>query len=176
MPFDFVSPSSSPTQQGTFISLTLSILYSRQKFILEKAECETSLLVVTTHNMLTIFDKEDDYDDCSDLGNQGNQGNQGNHDDEQFVEVGEHIANYVRLLVMESRGYELMTIMYSDPLIGLMDSLAKKRKLQIKATGSYDVSLLVACVHKDSLLMGEVFIYHHYVFPQLPLIIVTSDI
>ena len=127
---------------GTFISLTLSILYSRQKYILDKVESETSLLVVTTENILTVFEEDDD-NDC------GSRNNGHEYDDldanQRIVEIGQCIADYVRLLVMESRGTELMTIIYSDPLVRLLNALAKEKKRQIKATGIYDVSNFHAC-------------------------------
>lgn len=105
---------------GTFISLTLSILYNRQKCITDQIGQETALLTIATQNIITIF--EDD-----------------NH---KAVEAGQCIANHVRLLVMESRGTELMTMMYSDPFVQLLKLLSDKRKKQLQEADTGNESLI----------------------------------
>ena len=46
---------------GTFISLTLSILYERQRDIQNDAAVEASLLALITRNLLSIFRRDEDF-------------------------------------------------------------------------------------------------------------------
>lgn len=78
---------------GTFISITLSILYNRQRNIQGNVGVECSYLVLLTHSMISLF--RDDRD--------------------RAVEAGQCAADQVRTLVRSSRGAELMLLMYSDP-------------------------------------------------------------
>jgi len=91
---------------GAFVSLTLSILYNRQKNVLDQIESETSLIAVVTQNIMTIFEDDDD----------------------RLVEAGQCIADQIRILVMESRGHELMTIIYSDPYIRILNLLSENQR------------------------------------------------
>ena len=86
---------------GALISLTLSILYDRQKRISSEIAKESAMLVLLTRNVLEIF-KEDE---C------------------RLLDAGDCIANQIRILVKESRGAELLTMIYSDPYIRIMDIL-----------------------------------------------------
>jgi len=99
---------------GAFASLTLSILYDRREAIIDQIESETSLIAVVTQNIMTIFEDDDD----------------------RLVEAGQCIADQIRILVMESRGHELMTIIYSDPYIRILNLLSEKQKEQLKETGT----------------------------------------
>jgi hypothetical protein len=78
---------------GTFISLTLSILYHRQRNIQDNVAVECSLLTVMTRSLLTLFRSHQ----C------------------QAIEAGQCAADQIRTLVRSSRGTELMLLMYSDP-------------------------------------------------------------
>lgn len=84
---------------GTFVSLTLSILYGRQKNIQGAVTLETSLLSLLTRNLLAIFKK----------------------DKERTIEGGQCVADQIRILVKESRGKELMTLIYSDPYARILE-------------------------------------------------------
>ena len=101
---------------GAFASLTLSILYNRREAILDQIESETSLIAVVTQNIMTIFED----------------------DDGRLVEAGQCIADQIRILVMESRGRELMTIIYSDPYIRILNLLSEKQR----ETGTSEVRLI----------------------------------
>ena len=89
---------------STFISLTLSILYERQKNISAEIAKESSTLVLLTRNILEIF-KEDE---------------------ERLLDASDCISNQVRIIVKESRGTELLTMMYSDPYIRILDLLTEE--------------------------------------------------
>jgi len=78
---------------GTFVSLTLSILYNRQRTIQDNVGTECAYLVVMTRNMLSLFADNR----------------------ERAIEAGQCAADQIRTLVRSSRGAELMLLMYSDP-------------------------------------------------------------
>jgi hypothetical protein len=84
---------------GTFMSLTLSILYQRQRAIQENVSTEASLLVMVLRIALSTFRDHP----------------------AQMVEAGQIVADQVRTLVKSSRGVELMQIMYSDPYASLLE-------------------------------------------------------
>lgn len=84
---------------GTFISLTLNILYERQNCISEQIATESSLLVILTRNVLAL---------CR-------------NDEENMKVFGECIMDQVRILVKESRGTELITLIYADPYGRILD-------------------------------------------------------
>jgi hypothetical protein len=85
---------------GTYLSLTLSILYTRQQKITEFCAKETSQLLQLTRRIMHLF----------------------RNDDRRRLSAAEYIADQVRILVKASRGRELMKVIYSDPYEG-MDSL-----------------------------------------------------
>jgi hypothetical protein len=85
---------------GTYLSLTLSILYTRQQKITELCAKETSQLLQLTRRIMHLF----------------------RNDDRRRLSAAEYIADQVRILVKASRGRELMKVIYSDPYEGL-DSL-----------------------------------------------------
>lgn len=89
---------------GTLISLTLSILYERQKCISDQVATESALLVMLTRNLLSIF----------------------KNDKDGKIAAGECIADQVQILVKESRGKELMTMIYADPYGRILDLLNAK--------------------------------------------------
>jgi hypothetical protein len=78
---------------GTFISLTLSILYKRQRDIQEDAATESALITMMLRNTLSLFRQNRDL----------------------AIEAGQCAADQIRTLVRGSRGAELMLLMYSDP-------------------------------------------------------------
>jgi Protein of unknown function (DUF4239) len=78
---------------GTFISLTLSILYNRLRTIQDNIGVECAYLVVMTRNLISLF----------------------REDRERAIEAGQCAADQIRTLVRSSRGAELMLLMYSDP-------------------------------------------------------------
>jgi len=89
---------------STFISLTLSILYERQKNISAEIAKESSTLVLLTRNILEIFKEDED----------------------RLLDASDCISNQVRIIVKESRGTELLTMMYSDPYIRILDLLTEE--------------------------------------------------
>lgn len=84
---------------GTFISLTLSILYNRQRTIQDNVGVESSYLVVLTRNLISLF----------------------RDNRERAIEAGQCAADQIRTLVRSSRGAELMLLMYSDPYARLLE-------------------------------------------------------
>lgn len=84
---------------GTFISLTLSILYNRQRDIQDHVATESSLLVVEIRTLLSLFKDHR----------------------ERSIEAGQCIADQIRTLVRSSRGAELMLLMYSDPYARILE-------------------------------------------------------
>lgn len=95
---------------GTFVSLTLSILYNRQRTIQDNVAVECSLLTILLRNSLRLFKR----------------------DEERIVEAGQCVADQVRTLVRSSRGKELMLLMYSDPyarILDLIDDLEEEQQL-----------------------------------------------
>jgi hypothetical protein len=92
---------------GTFVSLTLSILYTRQQQIQDDAAIESSILVGITRNLLSLF----------------------RNDETLAQEAGQCAADQVRILVKGSRGGELVMLMYSDPyarMLELVDCFEEK--------------------------------------------------
>lgn len=84
---------------GTFISLTLSILYERQRDIQNDAAVEASLLALITRNLLSIFRRDEDLS----------------------LQAGQACADQIRTLAKGSRGSELLAIMYSDPYARMLE-------------------------------------------------------
>ena len=78
---------------GTFVSLTLSTLYNRQRTIQDGVVAECAYLTVILRSMLNLF-----KDDACKL-----------------QDAGQCVADQIRTLVKSSRGEELMGVMYSDP-------------------------------------------------------------
>jgi hypothetical protein len=78
---------------GTFVSLTLNILYNRQQSIQSDVSTESALLSLIQRKILTIF----------------------RDDRESAIEGSQCVADQIRTLVRGSRGMELMGVMYSDP-------------------------------------------------------------
>lgn len=74
---------------------------------------ETSKLVIVTENVISIF----------------------KDDEEGAMDAGQCIADHVRTLVRESRGSELMSLIYSDPFTRLLRLLSEKEN-QNKITNS----------------------------------------
>lgn len=94
---------------------------------MENVEGEASLLLVATQNIIAIFDNDED----------GANGDKNEDDDERALEAGQCIADHVRILVGESRGTELMTMMYADPFTRLLSLLwEKKREKNLSKTTS----------------------------------------
>eukprot|EP00979_Chaetoceros_neogracilis_P007720 scaffold1647_cov232-Chaetoceros_neogracile.AAC.2 len=76
----------------------------RQTRISSEVAKESSMLVLLTRNILEIF-KEDEA---------------------RLLAAGDCISNQVRILVKESRGAELLTMLYDDPYIGIVDLLYER--------------------------------------------------
>lgn len=89
---------------GTFISLTLSILYKRQRDIQEDAATESALITMMLRNLLSLF----------------------RNNRELAIEAGQCAADQIRTLVRGSRGAELMLLMYSDPYARLQELLDRR--------------------------------------------------
>ena len=102
---------------GTFVSLTLSILYNRQRTIQDNVGTECSYLVVMTRNMLSL---------CAD-------------NRERAVEAGQCAADQIRTLVRSSRGEELMLLMYSDPYARMRELVdLHEEELYCRGRDDYD--------------------------------------
>jgi hypothetical protein len=79
---------------GTFISLTLSILYNRQRSIQETVSVECAYLAQLTKRIIALLQ---------------------DHSVERTVQAGQAIADQIRALAQSSRGKELLVLMYTDP-------------------------------------------------------------
>lgn len=101
---------------GTFISLTLSILYNRQQAIQSNVSQESSLLTMLIRNLLSLF----------------------RQDKELAVRAGQCAADQIRTLVRGSRGGELLQMMYSDPYDRMME-LIDLREDDLIAKGEMDL-------------------------------------
>ena len=84
---------------GTFVSLTLNILYNRQQSIQKDVSTESALLSLIQRKILSIF----------------------RDDRESAIEGSQCVADQIRTLVRGSRGMELMGIMYSDPYARILE-------------------------------------------------------
>jgi len=91
---------------GTFVSLTLSILYKRKEDIQNQGATESSLLAITTRNMLTLMKK----------------------DRMLAIGAGQCAADQIRVLTNGSRGDELMLVMYNDPYSRMLELLETKEE------------------------------------------------
>jgi len=91
---------------GTYFSLTLSILYDRFSRLQETVALEASLLALTFQNLLDLFAQ----------------------DDEAAVEGAQCIADQIRTLVRESRGRELMSVIYSDPYSRILQLVQERNQ------------------------------------------------
>lgn len=100
---------------GTFVSLTLSILYNRVKNVQDAVARETAILNLVTRNLLSIF----------------------KNDRELAVEAAQCCADQVRTLVRSSRGAELMFIMYSDPYARILECLQNKEEQLYEEKGNF---------------------------------------
>ena len=83
---------------GTFVALTLDILYERQGKVQENASVEASLLSQVTQNVLNLFRDETEI----------------------AREATQIIADQVRIIVYRSRGSEMLSIMRADPYARLL--------------------------------------------------------
>jgi len=92
---------------GTFVTLTVSILYQRQQDIQNLASKESSLLAMTSRSLLSLLKK----------------------DKALAVKAGQSVADQIITLTKASRGDELLSIMYSDPYAQMLDILEKKEEL-----------------------------------------------
>lgn len=84
---------------GTFTSLTISILYQRQKSIQESAALEASLLVLVLHSLVSLF----------------------HNDPTRTIQAAQAVVDQVRTMVKSSRGMEMMQIMYTDPYSRMLE-------------------------------------------------------
>lgn len=100
---------------GTFMSLTLSILYNRQRFVQDNVSQETSLLSFLLHNMVSLFRR----------------------DRNRMVRSGQAAADQVRILLKESRGIEYMTIIYTDPYIKMLELIEEEEERLVEEHGDF---------------------------------------
>lgn len=98
---------------GTFISLTLSILYNRKRDIQDNVSVECSLITVLLRTVLGIFRDER----------------------ERAIEASQIAADQIRTLVRSSRGAELMLLMYSDPYARLLEIVDRHEDKLFKLQG-----------------------------------------
>jgi len=94
---------------GTFVALTLDILYERQGKVQENASVEASLLSQVTQNALNLF-----------------------RDNSQIArEACQIVADQVRIIVYRERGSEMLNIMRADPyarLLSVVDHYQRDKK------------------------------------------------
>lgn len=96
---------------GTFVSLTLSILYNRQQSIQENVAKESSLVTLITRDLLSLLRK----------------------DKVLAIEAGQCAADHIRTLVRGSRGGELLLLMYSDPFARMNDLIDRKEEMFLES-------------------------------------------
>lgn len=93
---------------GTFVALTLDILYERQNKVQENASVEASLLSQVTQNVICLFRDESTI----------------------AREAMQIVADQVRIIVYRSRGSEMLSIMRADPyarLLSIVDHYQRDR-------------------------------------------------
>lgn len=95
---------------GTFVSLTISILYRRQQSIQDHVTVESSLIATLERNVLSIF----------------------RNDEDSAIEASQCVADQIRTLVKSSRGKELMGIMYSDPYARVLELIEERENDLLK--------------------------------------------
>lgn len=100
---------------GTFISLTLSILYNRQRQVQDSVAQETSLLGFLLHNMVSLFRR----------------------DRKRMVRAGQSAADQVRILLRENRGIEFMNLIYTDPYIRLLELIEEEEERLVEEHGDF---------------------------------------
>lgn len=111
---------------GTFVSLTLSILYNRQQSIQENVAKESSLVTLITRDLLSLLRKDKDL----------------------AIEAGQCAADHIRTLVRGSRGGELLLLMYSDPFARMNDLIDRKEEMYLEG-GKTDLDGKgVSCHHR----------------------------
>ena len=115
---------------GTYLSLTMSILYQRLTCVQENVAREACVLAFTFSNLLELFE----------------------HDREAKRSGAQCVADQVGSLVHESRGREVMRIMYSDPYErilrlmrcrsagGKLNPVSVARKPRVSARSFFDVA------------------------------------
>jgi Protein of unknown function (DUF4239) len=91
---------------GTFISLTLSILYNRQRSIQETVSIECAYLALLTRRIISLLEQPHHHSPES-----------------STVQAGQAIADQLRALAQSSRGKELLVLMYTDPYARLSELL-----------------------------------------------------
>lgn len=100
---------------GTFVSLTLSILYNRQRQVQDSVAQETSMLSFLLHNMVSLFRR----------------------DRSRMVRAGQCAADQVRILLRENRGIEFMSLIYIDPYIRMLKLIEEEEERLMADHGSF---------------------------------------
>lgn len=100
---------------GTYISLTFSILYNRQKDVQDMVAKETALLGFILHNFISLFKV----------------------DRSSLVEATQCVADQVRVLTSESRGLEYLTIVYTDPYIRMLEIVRGEEERMVRDHGDF---------------------------------------
>ena len=101
---------------GTFVSLTLSILYRRQQAIQDSVAQETSLLSFILQNFLFLFNKNR----------------------ERMVEAAQLTADQVQVLLRESRGGEYLTMIYGDPYTKMLSIVSAEEERLSNTNGGFE--------------------------------------
>lgn len=117
--FDIVNEQFTPgigILYGTFVALTLDILYERQNKVQENASVEASLLSQVTQNVLNLF-----------------------RDQPQIArEASQIIADQVRIIVYRPAGAEMLNIMRADPYARLLSLIDHYQRDNTKFTPQQD--------------------------------------
>lgn len=104
---------------GTFVSLTLNILYDRKKVITQMASSEAATLLLLARRTSQLFA----------------------HDPDRRLSASYCIMDQVRILVREDRGRELMKLIYTDPYESLESIILDYKNEMMKQ----DATDLVRC-------------------------------
>ena len=100
---------------GTFMSLTLSILYNRQRQVQDSVAQETSLLSFLLYNLVSLFRR----------------------DRNRMVRAGQYAADQVRILLRENRGIEYMNLIYADPYIRMLQLVEEEEERLVMDHGDF---------------------------------------
>ena len=100
---------------GTYISLTLNILYNRQRFVQDSVAQETSMLSFCLQNMVSLFRRDRD----------------------RMVRSGQAAADQVQILLKETRGQEYMTVVYADPYTKLLHLVEEEEERLVREHGDF---------------------------------------
>ncbi|CAJ1946568.1 unnamed protein product [Cylindrotheca closterium] len=131
---------------GTYLSLTLNILYQRQQKITDFCAKETSQLLQLTRRIFHLLDETNTMKGKADI--------PASEKSKFKISVAEYIADQVRVLVKASRGRELMKIVYSDPYEGIDEVLNEYRDELVAMKNTKEAGGIMVDVSNSLNLIG----------------------